>query len=143
MGATVRHRYKVRKDPTQPNLCQVHLLQHELLDELHLAGFEVEPGQMGENVTTRGLNLIALPTGTRLALGESAVVEVTGLRSPCSQINGFQAGLMKACFGLDAHGKKAPRAGIMSIVIAGGEVRSGDSIGVELPAEPHRALVCV
>ncbi|CAN5450979.1 MOSC domain-containing protein [soil metagenome] len=133
-GVLVKHRYMVRKDPTKPNLCQVHLLQHELLDELGL-----QPGELGENITTRGFDLLTLPTGTRLEMGD-AMLEVTGLRSPCSQINGLRAGLMKECF---IPKSKAPRAGIMAIVIHGGTVRPDDAIRVTLPQEPHRPLVCV
>jgi MOSC domain-containing protein YiiM len=143
LGVKVKHRYQVRKDPNQPNLCQVHLLQTELLDELSATGLRVEPGQMGENITTRGLDLMSLPTGTRLDLGETAVVEVTGMRSPCSQLNGLRPGLMKACFSVDARKKKSPRAGIMGIVLHSGEVRPCDPIRVTLPPEPHVALRCV
>jgi MOSC domain-containing protein YiiM len=139
-GETVKHRSRVAIDPTQPNLRQVHLIHAELHDELRAAGFTVEPGQMGENVTTQGVDLLGLPTGTRLHLGETAVVEVTGLRNPCAQLNKVQDGLLAATLDHDADGNLIRKAGIMGIVLADGEVRPGDPIGVELPAEPHRAL---
>jgi MOSC domain-containing protein YiiM len=140
LGQTVKHRSRVRADPTQPNLRQVHLIHSELHDELRAAGFDVSAGVMGENVTTRGLNLLALPDGARLHLGDSAVVQVTGLRNPCVQLDRFQPGLMAACLGRDAGGGLVRKAGIMSIVLAGGDVRPGDPIRVELPPKPHRPL---
>jgi MOSC domain-containing protein YiiM len=139
-GETVKHRSRVARDPTQPNLRQVHLLHAELHDELHAAGFAVSAGQMGENVTTRGLDLLALPAGTRLRLGETAVVEVTGLRNPCVQLDGIQRGLMGATLGRDARGKLVRKAGVMAVVLHGGVVRPGDRIRVELPANGHRPL---
>jgi MOSC domain-containing protein YiiM len=139
-GETVQHLSRVRRDPTQPNLRQVHLIHSELHDELRAKGFEVEPGQMGENVTTRGLDLLALPVGARLRLGEEAVVEVTGLRNPCKQLDGIQPGLMEATLEREEDGELVRKAGIMGVVLAGGEVRAGDEIAVELPPEPHRAL---
>jgi MOSC domain-containing protein YiiM len=140
MGATVKHRSRVRKDPTQPNLRQVHLIHAELFDELRTKGFAVKPGELGENVTTSGIDLLALPAGTRLQLGESAVVEITGLRNPCDQIDHFQPGLMAATLDRDADGNLVRKAGIMSVVIRDGDVRPGDAIGVELPSAPHRRL---
>jgi len=140
MGVTVKHRSRVAKDPTVPNLRQVHLIHAELHDELEAAGFSLAPGVMGENVTTRGVDLLGLPTGTRLHLGEAAVVEVTGLRNPCRQLDNFQAGLTAALLGRDEHGKVIRKAGIMSIVLAGGDVRPGDAIGIELPPQPHQPL---
>jgi MOSC domain-containing protein YiiM len=139
-GETVKHRSRVRRDPSAPNLRQVHLIHAELHDELRTAGFEVEPGQMGENVTTRGLDLLGLPTGTRLRLGEQAVVELTGLRNPCVQLDGVQAGLMEATLALDGNGNLVRKAGVMSVVLAGGAVRPGDPIEAELPPEPHHRL---
>ena len=143
MGATVRHRSRVRKDPSAPNLRQVHLMHAELFEELRGKGFVVQPGDLGENVTTSGLDLLAFPTGTRLHLGASAIVEVTGLRNPCIQIDNFQNGLMAATLDRDADGNLVRKAGIMSIVIADGDVQPGDAIGVELPAPPHRPLLPV
>lgn len=140
MGVTVQHRSRVARDPGQPNLRQVHLIHSELHDELRGAGFSVAPGQMGENITTKGLELLALPTGSRLRLGNSAAVEVTGLRNPCGQLDGIQAGLMAATLGRDERGDLVRRAGIMGIVVAGGAVRPGDAITVELPSPPHTPL---
>jgi MOSC domain-containing protein YiiM len=140
MGETVKHRSRVRKDPTQPNLRQVHLIHAELFDELRAKGFKVGPGELGENITTSGVNLLGLPTGTRLHLGASAVVEVTGLRNPCSQIDTFQEGLMAATLDRDQGGNLVRKAGIMSIVVSNGDVRPGDVIRIEMPGEPHQPL---
>ena len=139
-GATVKHRSRVAQDPTQPNLRQVHLIGEELLDELRARGFNVFPGAMGENVTTRGIPLLDLPQGTHLHLGETAVIEVTGLRNPCRQLNAFQPGLMDAVHGRHEHGGLILRAGIMGIVLASGEIAPGDPIQAVLPAGDHRAL---
>lgn len=139
-GVTVQHLGRIAADPTQPNLRQVHLIHSELHDELRAQGFAVEPGQLGENVTTRGLDLLALPRGTLLRLGPHAVVEVTGLRNPCQQINTFRPGMLKAVVDTDGAGNLVRKAGIMSIVLAGGPVRAGDQIVVELPARPHLPL---
>lgn len=140
MGVTVRHRSRVAVDPTQPNLRQVHLIHAELHDELQVAGFHVVAGQMGENITTRGIDLLGLPTGTRLHLRDTVVLEVTGLRNPCAQLDELQAGLMAAVLGRDEQGNLVRKAGIMSVVLVGGEVRPGDSIRVQLPPQPHRPL---
>ena len=139
-GETVKHRSRVARDPTRPNLRQVHLIHAELHDELQALGFAVAAGQMGENVTTRGVDLLALPTGARLHLGDTAVVEVTGLRNPCAQLDGIRPGLMAATLARDDRGTLVRKAGVMAIVCAGGEVRPGDPIRVELPPAPHRAL---
>ena len=139
-GATVKHRSRVAKDPTVPNLRQVHLIHAELFDELRGGGFAVSPGLMGENVTTRGVDLLGLPTGARLRLGPDAVIEVTGLRNPCRQLNKLQPGLMDATLARDAAGNLVRKAGIMGIVLTGGEVREGDAIAVELPPGPRHAL---
>jgi MOSC domain-containing protein YiiM len=140
LGETVKHRSRVARDPSTPNLRQVHLLHAELHDELRRAGFDLAAGQMGENVTTRGVDLLALPTGTRLHLGDAAVVEITGLRNPCAQLDGIKPGLMAATLARDERGQLIRKAGVMAIVCAGGEVRPGDPIRVELPPTPHRAL---
>jgi MOSC domain-containing protein YiiM len=140
MGAKVKHRSRVRRDPTQPNLRQAHLIHGELHDELRAAGFNIAPGQMGENITTRGIDLLGLPTGARLHIGAGAVVEVTGLRNPCVQLDGIEQGLMQTCLGRDAEGGLVRKAGIMAIVLTGGEVGPGDEIKVELPAPPHKPL---
>ncbi|MEW1633477.1 MOSC domain-containing protein [Streptomyces sp. NPDC093801] len=139
-GVTVRHRSRVAQDPTQPNLRQVHLIHRELFDEVAEAGFSVAPGQLGENVTTEGIDLLALPTGTLLGIGAEAVVEVTGLRNPCPQINAFQDGLLKQVVGRDQEGRLVRRAGIMGVVQQGGTVRPGDAISVTLPPAPHVPL---
>lgn len=142
-GETVRHRSRVAKDPTQPNLRQVHLIHAELHDELNAAGFDVGAGEMGENVTTRGIDLLSLPEGTRLHIGDTAIIEVTGLRNPCVQIDRFRKGMMKAVLDRDAEGNLVRKAGVMGIVLEGGDVRLGDAIRIELPEKPHRPLACV
>jgi MOSC domain-containing protein YiiM len=140
LGERVKHRSRVRRDPTEPNRRQVHVIHSELHDELRAGGFHVLPGQMGENVTTRGIDLLALPTGTRLRLGDSALVEITGTRNPCKQLERIQFGLMEATLARDADGNLIRKAGVMGTVLEGGEVRPGDAIALELPAPPHRAL---
>ncbi len=142
-GVTVKHRSRVARDPSQPNLRQVHLIHAELHDELRGLGFEVAPGEMGENVTTRGVDLLGLPVGTRLRLGDEAVVEITGLRNPCGQLDGLRPGLMAATLGRDGDGNLIRKAGVMGTVVSGGEIRPGDPIAVSLPAEPHHPLAPV
>jgi MOSC domain-containing protein YiiM len=142
-GATVKHRSRVAKAPEAPNLRQVHLIHAELFDELRAAGFAVSPGQMGENVTTRGVDLLGLPTGSRLHLGDEAVIEVTGLRNPCRQLESLERGLMAATLDRDPGGNLVRKAGIMAVVLAGGEVREGDPIRIELPPPPHQPLAPV
>jgi len=142
-GQTVKHRSRVKKDPTVANLRQVHLIPAELHDELGAAGFALAPGEMGENVTTRGLDLFALPERTRLRLGGAAVIELTGLRNPCVQLDGLRPGLMKATLSHDDAGELVRRTGVMAIVIAGGDVCPGDPICVDLPSTPHRAMTHV
>jgi hypothetical protein len=140
-GVTVKHRSRVALDPSQPNLRQVHVIHAELHAELGKAGFRVSAGEMGENITTCGVPLLTLPTGARLHFGDSAVVEVTGLRNPCGQLNGIARGLMAAVLDRDEQGDVIRRkAGVVGIVVAGGEVRPGDGVRVELPPEPHRSL---
>jgi MOSC domain-containing protein YiiM len=139
-GATVQHRSRVRRDPSQPNLRQVHLIHAELHDELRAAGFSVRAGEMGENVTTRGVDLLALPQAARLHLGGEAIVELTGLRNPCTQLDGLAPGLMEAVLDRDPQGKLIRKAGVMGVVVAGGDVRPGDPVQVAMPAEPHRPL---
>jgi MOSC domain-containing protein YiiM len=140
LGETVKHRSRVRRDPTRPNLRQVHLLHAELHDELRGAGFDLMPGEMGENVTTRGVDLLALATGSRLRLGRDAVVQVTGLRNPCTQLDGLRPGLMAATLDRDDDGGLVRRAGVMGVVLAAGEIRPGDAIRVELPPGPSGPL---
>ncbi|GAA4194089.1 MOSC domain-containing protein [Gryllotalpicola kribbensis] len=141
-GATVQHRSRVRADPSQPNVRQVHLMHAELFDELAAAGFQVQPGQLGENVTTRGIPLLDLPVGTRLAIGDAAIT-VTGLRNPCQQINDFQDGLLKRLVHTDDEGNVVRLAGVMGIVSRSGTVRPGAEIAVELPPEPRFPLTRV
>ncbi len=137
---TVKHRSRVARDPTQPNLRQVHLIHAELHDELRAAGFDVGPGVMGENITTRGVDLLRLPTASRLRLGEDAVVEVTGVRNPCVQLDHHQDGLLAACLSHDETGQVVRKSGVMAVVLETGEVRPGDSVRVLLPAPPYRRL---
>jgi MOSC domain-containing protein YiiM len=142
-GAWVKHRSRVARDPAQPNLRQIHLIHAELFEELQAQGFSLKPGDVGENITTRGLDVLALPKGTRLRLGESAVVEVKGLRNPCTQLDDFRPGLMRAMLGRDATGEPVRKCGVMGVVVASGVVQVGDPIVVELPAPPHRKLTVV
>lgn len=139
-GRTVQHLSRVRRDPSAPNLRQVHLIAAELLAELREGGFDVAPGRLGENVTTTGLDVLALPTGTLLRLGGDAVVEVTGLRNPCLQLDRYQRGLQQAVLDRAPDGGLIRRAGVMGVVVTGGVVRPGDPIGVTLPAGEHRPL---
>jgi len=139
-GTTVKHRSRVARDPLQPNLRQVHLIHAELHEELRGSGFTVSAGQMGENITTEGIDLLGLPTGTQLRLGNEAIVEITGLRNPCAQLDQIQPGLMAAVLGRDEQGNLIRKAGVMAVVIAGGPVRPGDAVTIELPPAPHRPL---
>jgi MOSC domain-containing protein YiiM len=143
LGVTVQHLSRIKRDPSVPNLRQVHLIHAELHDELRAKGFAVDAGDMGENVTTRGLDLLALPLNARLHLGPDAIVEVKGLRNPCYQLDHFQSGLLKACLDKDADGNLIRKAGIMGVVIAGGAIKAGDAIRVELPAGPHEKLIAI
>ena len=144
LGETVQHLHQIRTKPGAPNLRQVHLIHEELFAELRDAGFSLGPGDLGENVTTRGIDLLALPRGARLRLGDTAIVEVTGLRNPCAQIDRYRAGLKEAVLGRDATGAVALRkTGVMAIVIAGGDARPGDAIIVEMPAGARVPLAVV
>ena len=138
-GKTVQHRSRVAKDPTQPNLRQVHLIHVELHEELNNAGFDVSPGQMGENITTKEIDLLKLPVDTRLHIKE-ATIQITGLRNPCAQLDKFKPGLMAAVLDKDENGCLIRKAGIMGVVIAGGAIAAGDTIEVELPPHPYRPL---
>lgn len=140
LGKTVQHRSRVAVDPSQPNLRQVHLIHSEVFAEVAESGFSLRPGDLGENVTTSGIDLLGLPQGTYLHLGDDAVVEVTGLRNPCAQITTFQPGLLKLMVGRDDEGRVIRKAGIMGIVLHSGVVRPGDAITVALPQKPHHAL---
>ncbi|WP_409276130.1 MOSC domain-containing protein [Neobacillus sp. SCS-31] len=138
-GSTVKHRSRVAQNPNQPNLRQVHLIQNELFEEL-AERFKIKPGNMGENITTIGINLLELPTDTRLFVGESAILQVTGLRNPCNQIELFKQGLLKAVLDKDSDGNLIRKAGIMGVVLQSGEVKPGDTIRVELPPKPFKRL---
>lgn len=140
MGKNVKHRSRVAKDPSQPNLRQVHLIHTELFDELRDKGFDIREGDIGENITTSGIDLLNLPKGTILSVGVSAKIEATGLRNPCKQLDGLQPGLMKAVLDRDAEGNLIRKAGIMGVVLEGGLVTKGDEIRIELPPEPHVKL---
>ena len=142
-GVTVQHLSRIRRDPTQPNLRQVHLMHAELFTELRERGFDIAPGALGENVTTCGLDILALPAGTRLRLGDSATVELTGLRNPCAQIEAFRPGLLAAVLHRDAAGALIRKSGVMAVVLTEGDVRAGDAIAVERPAGAHRPLAVV
>lgn len=139
-GVTVQHRSRVAADPTQPNLRQIHLIQGELFEDLTARGFAVQPGDLGENVTTRGIDLLALPTGARLAIGPTVVIELTGLRNPCGQIEAFQKGLLAAVLDRAPDGALIRKAGVMGIIVTGGDISAGDTLTVTLPAEPHQPL---
>jgi hypothetical protein len=139
-GATVKHRSRVAQNPLQPNLRQVHLIHSELFDELKERGFHVQPGQIGENIATRNLDLLRMPRGTQLQLGQQARIELTGLRNPCSQLDRFQPGLMQAVLDKDDAGNLVRKSGVMAIVLSGGCVRPGDIIEVYLPPLPHEKL---
>lgn len=142
-GVTVQHRSRVVRDPSQPNLRQVHLIHTELHEELRSKGFEVTAGEMGENITTQGINLLGLPTNTLLHIGEQAIVQVTGLRNPCLQLERIQKGLMEAVLDRDAKGNLIRKAGVMGVVLSGGTIRVGDTIRIELPDAPHLPLAPV
>lgn len=139
-GVTVRHRSRVAVDPSRPNLRQVHLIHAELFAELRGRGFVLAPADLGENITTRGLDLLALPRGASLRIGEAAVLEVTGLRNPCAQIERFRTGLLAAVLDRGAGGEPIRKAGVMAIVHRGGTVRPGDAVAIDLPPLPHRPL---
>ncbi|MDO9461331.1 MAG: MOSC domain-containing protein [Alphaproteobacteria bacterium] len=143
MGETVRHRSRVAIDPAAPNLRQVHLIHAELLAELRAAEFAIAPGQMGENITTQGIDLLGLATGARLHIGQTVVIEITGLRNPCAQLDAIQPGLMAAVIARSPRGKLIRKAGVMGVVVTGGEVRPGDSIRAVMPSPPYIPLAPV
>jgi MOSC domain-containing protein YiiM len=142
-GVTVKHRSRVARNPAQPNLRQVHLIQSEVLETLRSAGFPIAAGALGENVTTSGIDLLGLPAGSLLHIGEAAVVRLTGLRNPCSQIEDFHEGLLAAVIDRDAEGHVVRKTGVMSVVVCGGRVQPGDNVRVELPPRPHVPLEVV
>jgi len=139
-GKKVKHRFLVGIDPTKPNIRQVHLIHVELLEELNRKGFTVHPGELGENITTRGIDLLGLPTGTRLLIGADVKIEITALRNPCVQIDWFQKGLLKEVLYKNEDGKVVRRAGVMGIILAGGQINPNDEIFVELPLKPRHPL---
>lgn len=139
-GVTVKHRSRVKADPTQPNLRQVHLISSELIQELQGKGFNVQAAIMGENITTEGIDLLSLPRGAKLKFGQKAVIEITGLRNPCKQLDNFQKGLTSAVLDKDDAGKLIRKAGIMGIVLEGGKISIGDTIKISLPSKPYHAL---
>jgi MOSC domain-containing protein YiiM len=143
LGRTTQHLYLAKRHPSRANLTQVHLLHAELHDLLNEAGFKISPGLMGENITTSGIELMSLPSGTRLNLGKAAIIQVTGFRQPCSKLNRLRPGLMKASFMRDQCNGLVPNAGIMGIVVRGGSVSPGDAIEINLPEEPHLPLQAV
>ena len=140
MGKTVKHRSRVAKDPSQPNLRQVHLIHSELLTELTNKGFDISPGQMGENITTSNIDLLSLPKGSILSIGQTAQIQITGLRNPCHQLNGIQDGLMKAVLDKDKDGKLIRKAGVMGIILTSGAITVGDKINITYPNKPYIAL---
>ena len=138
-GAKVKHRSRVAANPDQPNLRQIHLVMSELLDEVNSAGHNVVAGQLGESITTTGIDLISLPVGSMLRIGDTALVALTGLRNPCPQIKSVGDGLMKMMFIDDQdnpEGPKIGRTGVMGVVIAGGIVAADDGIKIRFPAGP-------
>ena len=139
-GVTVKHRSRVAQDPTRPNLRQVHLIHSELFEELAQQGFAVGPGDLGENITTQGVDLLALPEGTHLRLGETAVIRITGLRNPCWQLDNFRYGLMSSVLDRAPDGTLVRKSGVMAVVVTGGTVAAGDHLVVDLPAAPFRTL---
>src|SRR5262249_22834821 len=144
LGEKVKHRYHIlKKGPDTPNLRQVHLIHEELFEELHAASLNVQPGAIGENVTKPGIDLLALPMQTHLGLGDEAVIEITGLRNPCRQIEAFQQGLLSAVLGRDSEGNLIRKAGVMAVVVRGGHVKAGDAVSVMLPEGEQRPLLPV
>ena len=142
-GVTVKHRSRVAKDPTQPNLRQVHLLHVELLEEVAKLGLHIRKGQMGENLTTRGIDLLGMSTGTRLQLGPDAIVEITGLRNPCAQIEAFKPGLLAAVLDRSNGGQLIRKAGVMAIVVRNGRVQPSDDIAVVFEPNEYKMLLPV
>lgn len=140
MGEKVKHRSRVSKNPDQPNLRQVHLIHSELFEELKGKGFNVQEGEIGENITTKGIDLLSLPKDTVLTIGETAKVKITGLRNPCNQLESIKEGLMKAVLDKDEDGNLIRKSGVMGIVLEGGEVTIGNEITIDLPPKPFIKL---
>lgn len=139
-GARVQHLSRVKANPDQPNLRQVHLMHRELFDEVASAGFTIGPGDLGENITTSGIDLLSLPVGASLRIGRDALVIVTGLRNPCHQINSYEPGLLREVLPHTATGEVVRKTGVMAVIIQSGEVAPGDPITISLPPEPHQPL---
>lgn len=142
-GKTVKHRSRIAKDPSQPNLRQVHLIHSELHDELIEQGFRVGPGIMGENITTKGIDILGLPRDSLLRIGDNAVIKITGLRNPCKQLEDYQKGLLKALLDKTPDGELIRKSGVMGIVISGGVIKTDDLIKIQLPDKPYHKLECV
>jgi len=142
-GTSVQHRSRIAIDPSRPNLRQVHLLGSELFQDVAKRGYTVGPGDLGENITTIGIDLLALPTGTTLRLGSDCLISITGLRNPCQQINDFRDGLLSEMLERNDDGTLVKKAGVMAVVIRSGVVRPGDSIDDSLPPLPHIPLTGV
>ena len=140
LGKTVKHRSRVAVDPTQPNLRQVHLIHSELFSEVSEKGFIVRAADLGENITTFGVDLLALPRGTVLKIGQTVELEVTGLRNPCKQIDNFQTGLLSAVLIKGENGELIRKSGIMTVVKAGGSIKAGDAIQSIFPEKPYLFL---
>jgi len=138
-GELIQHRSRMEIDPDQPNLRQVHLMPVELLEELDRKGFEVDPGDLGENITTRGIDLVSLGRDTILRIGGETVLCVTGLRNPCVQIEKFAPGLLNE-LAVKSDGKVRRKAGIMCVALSGGTVRPGDEVSVYHPEGPYIPL---
>ena len=132
-GSTVQHLSDRKKNSTRSNLRQLHLIQSELIEELNATGFDVRPGDLGENITTGQIDLPALPQGTLLRIGDTAVVEITGLRTPCFKIERFRKGLRSAVTEHRHGGPATLKGALMAIVVAGGVVNRDDRIGVIIP----------
>lgn len=139
-GTSIQHRSRVRKDPSQPNLRQIHLIHAELFKELLGKGFSIKPGELGENILTAGIDLLSLPKNTELHFDGEAAIRLTGLRNPCQQLNEFQAGLMQALLDRTSEGKLIRKAGVMGMVIRGGTVQAGSVVSIKLPPESHQIL---
>lgn len=93
------------------------MIHHELIQELSEKGFHVAPGVLGENITTQGIDLLALPEDTILRFPSGAEIQITGLRNPCPQIENFEKGLLSQVLDRDEQGNVVRKAGIMGIVL--------------------------
>ena len=139
-GKTVKHRSRVAIDPSQPNLRQVHLIHSELHEELNAQGFDVAPGILGENITTKGIDLLGLPRDSLLHIGDKAVIQITGLRNPCKQIEAYQKGLLSAVLDRTPDGELIRKSGVMAIILTGGHIKPNDTIRIQRPEKPFHKL---